>query len=118
MRTIRCSSHLSVQVVSAWGVSASGGVCPGACTPPLDRILDTRLWKHYLSATSFADGNKQIYDMLLVRNEFIRTTKIIISISQTPNCRLLGLRQINIHQELLHLSVQTVIPHLDAKRWN
>ena len=25
--------------------------------PPLDRILDTRLWKHYLSATTVADGN-------------------------------------------------------------
>ena len=24
---------------------------------PVDRILETRLWKHYLSATSFADGN-------------------------------------------------------------
>ena len=59
---------------SAWGC-LSGGVCPGsvclsegaeggsACqmgvTPPLDRILDTRLWKHYLSATSFADGKKR-----------------------------------------------------------
>ena len=29
--------------------------------PPLNRILDTRLWKHYISATSFAGGNKQIW---------------------------------------------------------
>ena len=29
----------------------------GLETPPVERILDTRLWKHYLSATSFADGN-------------------------------------------------------------
>ena len=28
----------------------------GYTTPPEDRILDTRLWKHCLSATSFADG--------------------------------------------------------------
>ena len=56
------------------------GVCPGGCLPatgdvclpvgclpargmsgrpPLDGILDTRLWKHYLSSTSFADGNKR-----------------------------------------------------------
>ena len=27
---------------------------PGPGHPPLDRILDIRLWKHYLSATSFA----------------------------------------------------------------
>ena len=55
MRTVRCSGQ--------------GGVCPGVCvsqhalgrgclpqacwdTPPKDRILDTRLWKHYLSATT------------------------------------------------------------------
>ena len=28
-------------------------------TPPVDKILDTCLWKHYLSATTVADGNKQ-----------------------------------------------------------
>ena len=27
--------------------------------PLVDRILDTRLWKHYLSATTVADGNNQ-----------------------------------------------------------
>ena len=37
------------------GVSAWGGVH----LPPVDRILDTRFRKHYLSATSFADRNKQ-----------------------------------------------------------
>ena len=32
------------------------------CIPPnLDRILDTRLWKHYLSATTVADDNKRWY---------------------------------------------------------
>ena len=58
------------------GVSAQGSCLPrgvsaqgclprrGGCLPrcmlgytPTDRILDTRLQKHYLSATSFADGN-------------------------------------------------------------
>ena len=30
------------------------------CAPPLmDRILDTRLWKHYLSAATAADGNNR-----------------------------------------------------------
>ena len=28
-----------------------------ADTPAVDRILDTSLWKHYLSATTVADGN-------------------------------------------------------------
>ena len=56
MRTVRCSGHLG------------GGVCPGeripACNgqtsfpnPRMDKILDTRLWKHYFSATTVADGN-------------------------------------------------------------
>ena len=34
-------------------------VCLRGCTPfpPVDKILDTRLWKHYLSATTVADDN-------------------------------------------------------------
>ena len=36
--------------------------CPPAThVPPLDRILDTRLWKHYLSATTVADGNHSLW---------------------------------------------------------
>ena len=35
-----------------WGISPSRGCTP----PPVDRILDTRLWKHCLSATLFAGG--------------------------------------------------------------
>ena len=38
------------------GVSACQGGVSGR-HPPVDRILETRLRKHYLSATSFADGN-------------------------------------------------------------
>ena len=41
-----------------------GGVrgCPGRvyAFPSVDRIPDTRLWKHYLSATTVADGDKYI----------------------------------------------------------
>ena len=64
--------------VSAWGMSAQGvsaqggclpvgavclgGVCQGGVYLPhsVDRILDTRLWKHYLFATSFTDGEKSL----------------------------------------------------------
>ena len=54
------------------GVSAGGvywgDVCPEGCQPrsggvhlpPINRILDTHLRKHYLSATSFADGKSYI----------------------------------------------------------
>ena len=42
-------------------VCPGGGVCPGGYTPPpVERILDTRLWKHYLSATTVADGNHEV----------------------------------------------------------
>ena len=81
MCTIRCSSHLGggsaqwegvcllgvcLPAVGIWSggcLPAQGGVC--ACqgvytSSPVDRIRDTRLWKHYLSATSFADGNQII----------------------------------------------------------
>ena len=55
---------LSAQRLSAKGVVCLEGGLPvclgirGGCTPPpVDRILDTRLRKHYLSAALFADGN-------------------------------------------------------------
>ena len=46
MRTLRCSCRL------IGGCLSEGGVSPEGCT------LSTRLLKHYLSATSFADGRK------------------------------------------------------------
>ena len=72
IHTIHCSGRhgecLPVGVVCLWGLSACGGCLPvgGVCLPsacwgthllPVDRILDTSLWKHYLSAISFADGS-------------------------------------------------------------
>ena len=61
--------------IPAWGICPSACweylprgvcVCPSACwdTPPVDSILDTRLWKHYLSSTTVADGNKPINFLL------------------------------------------------------
>ena len=72
MRTVRCSSRLLGGVCPGGSARGGGGVFQhalrqsplgvypsmhwGRPLPPVDRILDTRLWKHYLSATSFADG--------------------------------------------------------------
>ena len=51
MRTVRFSGCLGEG-------SAGGGVClGGVCLGVVYRIVDTRLWKHYLSATTVADGN-------------------------------------------------------------
>ena len=36
-------------VCSQWGVSAPGGVYLPRHSPPVNRILDTRLWKYYLA---------------------------------------------------------------------
>ena len=48
-------------VSAQWGgVCPVRGVCPEGLHPPMDRILDTRLWKHYLSATTVADGKNQV----------------------------------------------------------
>ena len=82
MRTVCCSGHLGVEGMGCLpGGCLLGSVCPGSvcpaakgqgicpaawgCTPlPVDRLLDTRLWKHYLSATTVADGNYQSYLMV------------------------------------------------------
>ena len=70
MCNVRCSVRMRE------GVCPGGGVChnppPAQCwntpprpvhagiyPPPVDKILDTRLWKHYLSATTVTDGNYQ-----------------------------------------------------------
>ena len=47
-----------MRTVRPEGVVCIGGLPMGVCLPRggVDRILNTRLWKHYLSATSFADG--------------------------------------------------------------
>ena len=53
---------------TCWGCTYLGGVLAGGgCLPkcmlgypPMDRILDTRLLKHYLFATSFADGKNSL----------------------------------------------------------
>ena len=53
MRTVRCSGRF---VGGRGGLPR--GVCPRGWCSTVDRILDTCLWKHYLSATTVADGNK------------------------------------------------------------
>ena len=73
MRTVHCSGRLgggrclpggclpggACLGDVCWGVSAQVGCLPGGVhLPSVDRILDTCLWKHYLSATTVADGKK------------------------------------------------------------
>ena len=54
MRTVRCSGRLGM----GGGVCLGGVSARGVYTPhTVDRILDTHLWKHYLSTTTVADGN-------------------------------------------------------------
>ena len=51
---VGCVPSAAVDVCLAGGLSGWGVVY--ISLPTVDRILDTRLWKHNLSATSFADG--------------------------------------------------------------
>ena len=61
-----------------------GGVCSGVYTP-LDRILDTCLWKHYLSGTSFADGKYYLRATLLAGGKNgNRKERDFFLIKQTP----------------------------------
>ena len=67
MRIVRCSGRrgMSAQEGVGLGVSAggclAGGVCPGGVSAPVHAGIHPRQWteflKHYLSASSFADGN-------------------------------------------------------------
>ena len=76
MRTVRCSGR------RGGCLPARGGVCPspcwvtclGGCLPQsmLDRILDTCLWKHYLSATTVADGNNFIWFLFMLLQVCLR----------------------------------------------
>ena len=73
MRTVRCGNRhwgvgggdICLRGVCSRGVSL-GCVCVCVCVftsqppPPVDRILYTRLWKHYLSETSFVHGKNCI----------------------------------------------------------
>ena len=53
MRTVRSSSRL-LEGGLPRGVWIPA--CTGADTPPVNRMTDRQVCKHYLSATSFADG--------------------------------------------------------------
>ena len=56
-----CPGGVSAQGVSAWGGCLPRGVClPGGCIPACTEAdTPSPVKKHYLSATSFADGNDE-----------------------------------------------------------
>ena len=84
MRTVRCSGRLGgvckgvylegymPRRVSAQGgrVFAWGCLPGGVHLPPVDRSLDTCLWKHYLPTTIVADG-KNVLNFELVKDMFL-----------------------------------------------
>ena len=77
MRNIRCSGRLGGVLPRV--VCVQGGVCQGVdggvwlrgvySTPTVNRIIDTRWWKHYLSATTVGDG-KNSYEVIMTQNRF------------------------------------------------
>ena len=67
------------------GLPSEAGVCKGR--PPGDRITDTRLWKHFLPATSFAGGKYNISkthgkhkELNLCSDVVIMTTELVRSL--------------------------------------
>ena len=55
-----CHVHLHLPCIPPNMHTPLCHTCPHHACPPVNIILDTCLWKHYLSATSFADSNKQM----------------------------------------------------------
>ena len=93
------------------------GVCVHVCvqgvyTPSsVDRILDTRLWKHYLSATIAAEGNNRTlecgrawdkYGILLICSVAYQ------SINYRSNCDLLSSRFCHLNGQSQISTVQSV----------
>ena len=77
MRTVSYSGRRGRGCLPGRGVWPEGGVCPGQVsdpvhagihTPSMDRILDTRLWKHYLSATTL----RTVITHLAVKNHYLK----------------------------------------------
>ena len=108
MRTIRCSGRLGWRFACR-GVClgegsvcpkvgpAQGGVCLGVYTPwtqrqthprlrgrhtpaPVDRIIDTSLWKHYLSGTTVSDSKNIDLDKMTLKKYWFPTSKETIHI--------------------------------------
>ena len=115
MRTVRCSGHVMGRCLQ-WGVSAQGDVCqggvsnhrvcvcPGECgctPPPLDRILDTRLWKHYLFKTSFEDGNNEPFFFTILTSRWHGFSNRLPSIQEVFLCS----RDSCIHRSTLKLLI-------------
>ena len=78
MRTVRCSGRLG----RGGGVCLGGVSARGVYTPhTVDRILDTHLWKHYLSTTTVADGNYLVSPGSWLNNFHLpsESTSLIIS---------------------------------------
>ena len=78
------------------GVSAHEGVCPeeGVCPGSLPRGMSaTRLWKHYLSATSFVDGKKSLKRIQrnCLTETFVRMTIVrCVALRIVWRCKVLG----------------------------
>ena len=69
MRTAR--SLTASRNICGWGGVAA---CPGeGHTCPPDRILDTRLWKHYLPATSVAGGKNAVENTITNITNFVQS---------------------------------------------
>ena len=86
MRTAR-SLTASRNICGGEGVAA----CPGRATPaPLDRILDTRLWKHNLLATT-AGGKNAVENTITNITNFVQSRENSIkawTITQVQNNRV------------------------------
>ena len=81
----------SAAVAGGWGCLPRGESAQGVYTSPLnmDRILDTRLWKHYLSATLQAvtgmHSNRMHTTHLLTKGGFLHSTPFMDPLYATPS---------------------------------
>ena len=94
MRIIRCSGRLGWRFACGGVCLGEGSVCPKVgpaqggvclgCTPPgprgrhtpapVDRIIDTSLWKHYFSGTTVSDSKNIDLDKMTMKKYLFPTS--------------------------------------------
>ena len=99
---LRLKSNAAAYIVV---VMWPGKACWDTHPLPLDRILDTRLWKHYLPATTVACGNKKYFSLqsgkIIAKEEYVHENNIQVFCQCQSNATFSTGYQVNWRSNIL-----------------